>query len=79
MHVYKDLSNRLLTFIDDILLIENPSEFRTVLCAHSGRVLSCVHSTKEQMALFIVTNTYSILASGAHVGEISCSTRNDDN
>ena len=76
MPVYKYIANRLLTFIENVIVGAKLSEYHTGLRAYSAEALRSV-PFNENSNDFVFDNQILIqlMTAGARIGEISCPTR----
>ena len=79
MPVYKYIANRLLTFIENVIVGAKLSEYHTGLRAYSAEALRSV-PFNENSNDFVFDNQILIqlMTAGARIGEISCPTRYDE-
>ena len=79
MPVYKYIANRLLTFIENIIVGSKLSEYHTGLRAYSAEALRSI-PFNENSNDFVFDNQILIqlMTAGARIGEISCPTRYDE-
>lgn len=76
MPVYKYISNRGLTAVENVLLRQKLSEYHTGLRAFSSELLSCLPLDRNSDD-FVFDNQIiaQALVAGARIGELSCPTR----
>lgn len=76
MPLYKYISNRLLTFIQNIFLNQKLSEYHTGYRAFSREILENINYTKNSDD-FVFDNQFlaQVIAKGYEIGEISCPAR----
>jgi glycosyltransferase involved in cell wall biosynthesis len=76
MPVYKYVGNRVLTFVENLMLGSKLSEFHTGLRAYSRELLEAIPYDRNSED-FVFDNQVIVqaLAAGARIGEVSCPTR----